>query len=325
LACLGITEPSWFRPLYGDDEPIGQLLRPFPQYQDISSGAAENVGQSSFNALEMKLERRFRNGLNLLASYTFSKTLTDADSTFPFFSAFASNNFGAQNPFNLKTEKTLSYQDTPHALVISYLYELPVGPGKKYLNHGVASKVLGGWQISGVHRYQSGSPVIMNSFAESPPFSGGNFKYSRVSGVPIYSPDKSHFNPDVSTGCQENDDGTFTPLNPSNNYFNCAAFFDQNAPGVVGQQGYSFGNLPLTLGNVRSANYYSEDFAIIKRLPLTETHTLSLKVDIPNAFNRHVFGTLDGFVGSNTFGVPKGPRGVINARRQIQFTLRYQF
>jgi hypothetical protein len=325
LASLGITEPSWFRPLYGDDEPIGQLLRPFPQYQDISSGAAENVGQSSFNALEMKLERRFRNGLNLLASYTFSKTLTDADSTFPFFSAFASNNFGAQNPFNLKTEKTLSYQDTPHALVISYLYELPVGPGKKYLNHGVASKVLGGWQISGVHRYQSGSPVIMNSFAESPPFSGGNFKYSRVSGVPIYSPDKSHFNPDVSTGCQENDDGTFTPLNPSNNYFNCAAFFDQNAPGVVGQQGYSFGNLPLTLGNVRSANYYSEDFAIIKRLPLTETHTLSLKVDIPNAFNRHVFGTLDGFVGSNTFGVPKGPRGVINARRQIQFTLRYQF
>src|SRR5260370_15302568 len=126
----------------------------------------------------MKLERRFRNGLNLLASYTFSKTLTDADSTFPFFSAFASNNFGAQNPFNLKTEKALSYQDTPHALVISYLYELPVGPGKKYLTHGVASKMLGGWQISGVHRYQSSSPVIMNSYAESPPFSDGNFKYN---------------------------------------------------------------------------------------------------------------------------------------------------
>src|SRR5713101_4416169 len=325
LASLGITEPSWFRPLYGDNEPIGQLLRPFPQYQDISSGAAENVGQSSFHAFETKLERRFRNGLNLLASYTFSKTLTDADSTFPFFSAFASNNFGAQNPFNLKTEKALSYQDTPHALVISYLYELPVGPGKKYLTHGVASKVLGGWQISGVHRYQSGSPVIMNSFAESPKFSGGNFKYSRVPGVPIYSPDKGCFNPALPTGCTENQtDGTFTS-NTSNNYFNCAAFFDQNAPGVVAQQGYSFGNLPLTLGNVRSANYYSEDFAIIKRLPLTESHTLSLKVDIPNAFNRHVFGTLDGFVGSNTFGVAKGPHGVINARRQIQFTLRYQF
>src|SRR5207249_5385071 len=102
-----------------------------------------NVGQSTFNALEAKLERRFRNGLNLIASYTFSKTLTDADSAFPFFSAFASNNFGAQNPFNLKTEKALSYQDTPHAVVLSYLYELPAGPGKKYLSHGVGSKVLG--------------------------------------------------------------------------------------------------------------------------------------------------------------------------------------
>ncbi|MBZ5654549.1 MAG: carboxypeptidase-like regulatory domain-containing protein [Acidobacteriia bacterium] len=326
LASLGITEPSWFRPLYGDGEPIGQLLRPFPQFQSISSGTAENVGQSSFNALEMKLERRFRNGLNLLASYTFSKTLTDADSTFPTFSGFASNNFGAQNPFNLKTEKALSYQDTPHALVISYLYELPVGPGKKYLNHGIASKVLGGWQISGVHRYQSGSPVIMNSYAPSPPFSGGNFKYSLIPGVPIYSPDKASFNPNLSTGCQENTtDGTFTPLNPSNNYFNCAAFLDQNADGLVAQRGYTFGNLPLTLGNVRSDPYFSEDFAIIKRLPITESHVLSLKVDIPNAFNRHVFGTLDGYIASSTFGVPKGPRGVINARRQIQFTFRYQF
>jgi hypothetical protein len=325
LASLGITEPSWFRPLFSNTEPIGQLLRPFPQYQDISSGVLENVGQSTFNALEAKLERRFRNGLNLIAAYTFSKTLTDADSAFPSFSAFASNNFGAQNPFNLKSEKALSYQDTPHAVVISYLYELPAGPGKKYLSHGPASKVLGGWQIGAVHRYQSGSPVIMNSFAPSPPFSGGNFKYSLIPGVPIYSPNKASFNPSLASGCTENPaNGTFTS-NTTNNYFNCAAFLDQNAPGLVAQRGYSFGNLPLTLGNVRSQHYFSEDFSIIKRTAIAEGHSLILKVDIPNAFNRHIFGTLDGFVGDSTFGVPKGPRNVINAIRQIQITLRYQF
>jgi hypothetical protein len=325
LASLGVAIPNWFIPLYGSNEPIGQLLRPFPQYQGISSGVVENVGQSSYNALQTKLERRFRNGLNLLASYTFSKTLTDADSSFPFFSAFASNNFGAQNPFNLKSEKTLSYQDTPHAVVISYIYELPAGPGKKYLSHGVASKVLGGWQIGGVHRYQSGSPVIMNSFAPGPVFSGGNFKYSRVPGVSIFSPDKSSFNPALPTGCTENPaTGLFTS-NTTNNYFNCAAFFDQNAPGLVAQRGYQFGDLPLTLGNVRSDNYYSEDFAITKRTLIAEGHTLLLKVDIPNAFNRHIFGTLDGNITSGTFGIPKGPRGVINASRVIQITLRYQF
>ena len=185
--------------------------------------------------------------------------------------------------------------------------------------------VLGGWQVGAVHRYQTGSPVIMNSFAPSPPFSGGNFKYSLVPGVAIYSPDKSSFNPESPTGCSENSvDGTFTS-NTTNNYFNCAAFIDQNAPGLVAQRGYTFGNLPLTLGNVRSDSYFSEDFAIVKRTAITEGQSLILKVDIPNAFNRHIFGTLDGFVGSSTFGIPKGPRAVINASRVIQITLRYQF
>lgn len=327
LASVGVTLPGWFIPLYGSSEPIYQALRPFPQYQDINSDCClENVGQSTFNALEAKLERRFRNGLNLIASYTFSKTLTDADSANWFFSAFASNNFGAQNPFNLKTEKALSYQDTPHAVVISYLYELPAGPGKKYLSHGPASKVLGGWQIGAVHRYQSGSPVIFNSFANSPKGSGGNFKFSRVPGVPIYSPNKSSFNPALPTGCHENADGTFTSLT-SNNYFNCAAFFDQNVDSLVNQRGYLFGDLPLTLGNVRSEHYFSEDFAIIKRTAISESHSLIFKADIPNAFNRHIFGTLDGNIsGENAFfGVPKGPRATINAIRQIQLTLRYQF
>jgi len=326
LASLGVSIPSWFVPLYGSSEPIGQLLRPFPQYQGIGSSCClENAGQSTFNALEAKLERRFRNGLNLLASYTYSKTLTDADSLFPFFSAFQSNNFGAQNPFNLKTEKALSYQDTPHAVVLSYLYELPAGPGKKYLSHGPASKVLGGWQIGGVHRYQSGSPVIMNSFAPSPVFSGGNFKYSLIPGVPIYSPNKSSFDPALPSGCSENSaDGTFTS-NTTNNYFNCAAFLDQNAPGLVAKRGYLFGNLPLTRGDIRSEHYFSEDFSIIKRTELAEGHSLIFKADIPNAFNRHIFGTLDGFILDSTFGVPKGPRGTINSRRVIQLTLRYQF
>lgn len=337
LASLGVTVPSWFIPLYGSTEPIGQVLRPFPQYQGIST-ALENVGQSTYNALEAKLERRFHNGLNLLAAYTFSKTLTDADSAFPFFSVFQSNNFAGtvQNPFNLKTAKTVSLQDTPHAVVISYLYELPAGPGKKYLSHGVGSRVLGGWQIGGVHRYQSGTPTLFNTFAPSPLFSGGNFKYS-LTGAPIYSPNKSSFNPALgSSGCVEDPNtGLFTnqhvivngvDMGPStNNYFNCAAFFDQNAPGLVAQRGYKFGDLPNILGNIRSQHYFSEDFSIIKRTAISETHSLIFKADIPNAFNRHIFGTLDGNPLDNNFGIPNGPRSVVNARRQIQLTLRYQF
>jgi hypothetical protein len=330
LASLGVTIPSWFIPLYGPNKPIDQLLRPFPQYLGISTDAFENLGQSTFNALEVKLERRFHNGLNVLASYTYSKTLTDADSAQPFFSGFGTNTtFGVQNPFNLKAEKAVSYQDVPHALVLSYLYELPAGPGKKYMSHGVASKVLGGWQIGAVQRYQSGSPAsILFGSVPSPEASGGNFMLSRVPGVPIYSPNKSSFDPAKgSSGCTENTQtGLFTSTS-TNNYFNCAAFFDPNAPGLVAQRGYVFGDSSIRYSNIRSDRYFSEDFAIVKRTAITEGQYLILKVDIPNAFNRHIFGQLDSGITSNTFGAPAGRNfgATSNNVRQIQFTFRYQF
>lgn len=328
LASLGVSVPSWFVPLYGpNNDTVGQLLLPFPQYQSISSSCClENLGQSTYNALQAKLERRFRNGLNLLASYTFSKTLTDADSTFPVFTGFNSNVFGAQNPRNLKAEKSVSYQDVPHAFVLSYLYELPAGPGKKYLSHGPASKVLGGWEVGGVHRYQTGSPFLLNAFATSPPFTGGNFRYTILPGIPLLSRNASSFNIfGANSGCTENPDGTFSP-NSSNNFLNCAAFLDPNAASLVAQRGYAFGNAPVMFSNIRGPRYINEDFSVVKKTTLSETRSLVFKLDIPNAFNRHSFGSLDGNVTSGTFGVPGGGgHAVLNPPRQIQITLRYQF
>jgi hypothetical protein len=337
LATLGVSVPSWFEPLYGPSpqnpsphDTVGQLLRPFPQYLDVGGSnngmcsCLENLGISTYNAFQAKLERRFRNGLNLLASYTYSKTLTNADSAIPVFSGFSSNEFAAQDPFNPKTQKALSYQDTPHTLVISYIYELPVGPGKKYLNHGVASKILGGWQIAGVQRYQSGTPTILNTNAESAPQTDGAFRYSLVPGVPILAPNHGSFDPTANTGCKENADGTFTP-NSTNNFFNCAAFIDPNASGLVAQRGYVYGNAPLVLGNVRSQRYFNEDFAILKRTTIFEHQAIVFKADIPNAFNRHVFDTLDGGVTDGNFGAPKGNLAVVSPIRQIQLTLRYEF
>ena len=339
LASLGVTVPSWFEPLYGPtgvnpgNDTVAQILRPFPQYLDIGGSnngkcaCLENLGTSTYNALQVKLERRFRNGLNLLASYTYSKTLTNADSAIPVFSGFSSNDFAAQNPFNPKSQKALSYQDTPHILVLSYLYELPAGPGKRYLSHGVASKVLGGWQIGGVQRYQSGTPTILNTFVPSPPGTDGAFRLTLVPGVPILAPNHGSFNgtntSSQNSGCFDHADGTMTP-NSSNNFFNCAAFMDPNAPNLVTQRGFVYGNAPLVLGNVRSQRYFNEDFAIQKRTVLHENHAIIFKTDIPNAFNRHVFGTLDGWPGDSNFGAPKGLT-VVSPIRQIQFTLRYEF
>jgi hypothetical protein len=339
VTSLGLTVPSWFEPLYGPtginpgNDTVAQLLRPFPQYLDIGGSnnnmcsCLENLGISTYNAFQAKLERRFRNGLNLLASYTFSKTLTDADSAIPVFSGFQSNEFAAQNPFNPKSQKALSFQDTPHMLVLSYLYQLPAGPGKKYLNHGVGGKVLGGWQIGGVQRYQSGTPTVLNTYVESPPGTDGAFRLSLVPGVPLLAPNHASFSATntsaAPSGCNENADGTYTAQS-TNNYFNCAAFFDPNASNLVAKRGFVYGTAPLILGNFRSQAYFNEDFSILKRTPFRENNAIVFKVDIPNAFNRHVFGTLDGWPGDSTFGAPKG-LSVSSPTRQIQLTLRYEF
>ena len=333
LHSLGITVPSWFTPGWGSGSTqnvIGQLLRPFPQYGAITTSCClENLGQSTYNALETKLERRFHNGLNLLASYTFSKTITDADSSFSTETGFNSNVFGAQNPYNLKGEKAVSYQDIPQTFVLSYLYELPVGPGKKYLTHGVASKVLGGWQVSGIQRYQSGSPTVINEYATANPFSTGNYRYSLIG-----SPLPSHLaqwtpaqNSSWNSGCVETANGMFTPASATNPVTaNCSAFEDPSKTSFAAGGGYVFGNIPSVVSWWRSPGYKNEDFSVIKRTTIREGQVLMFKLDIPNAFNRHVFGAIDGNPTDPFFGVPGGGgHAVINAPRTLQATLRYEF
>jgi Carboxypeptidase regulatory-like domain len=356
LASLGKTVPSWFVPGWGSNATIGQLLRPFPQYGNITSNCClENLGQSTYNALQATLERRFRNGLNLLASYTFSKTLTDADSSFSTETGFNSNVFGAQNPYNLKGEKAVSYQDIPHTFVISYLYELPLGPGKRYLSHGVASKVAGGWQISAIQRYQAGSPTIINEYATANPYSTGNYRYSLIPGQERFGsgawtpsnqltsnggrtltsvtpgPNGKNGTPNFSggwssSGCNSAS-GIFSAADPNNpTPVNCAAYMDPSAASLAAGGGYVFGNIPTAVSWWRSPGFKNEDFSITKRTATREGQAILLKFDIPNAFNRHTFGGITGNPGDSYFGVPGGGgHSVLNGPRQIQATIRYEF
>ena len=343
LSSLGVSVPSWFVPGWGGAATVGQLLRPFPQFGNINTtDGLEDLGQSTYHALQAKLERHFRNGLNLLAAYTFSKTLTDADSSYPTFTGNQSNVFGAQNPFNLRAEKQVSYQDIPQTLVLSYIYELPVGPGKRYLSHGVASRLLGGWQIGGVQRYQSGSPMFISEFATNPgtlsgQLSSGNYRFSLLPGQPMFVSNRAHWTPSLgpnyNSTCIENSDGTFG-FAPGNNaqIVNCPGLIDPSAFSLAHGGGFVYGNLPTTFGNWRSPGYMEEDFSIIKRTTIRESHVISFKLDIPNAFNRHIFGTGGGAPATYnpTFGTPGftffgTPNGGLNPARQIQATLRYEF
>jgi len=351
LASLGVTVPSWLPPLYGGNPTVSQVLRPYSQFQTIATdGGLENLGQSTYNALFVKLERRFRNGLNLMASYTYSKTLTDADSNYPLFTAFNSGVW-AQDSFNLKNNKAVSFQDVPHALVLSYIYELPVGPNKKFINKGGAvGKIVGGWQVSGIQRYQSGSPTSFNCNATGIPSNSGNICLDRVAGQSWLASTSGNFNgPDAYAllqvanyqqkqgnpqyqppaglswgyGCNTNQ----TPPPGAVAYFNCNGFADTNSTSNVASRGYAFGNIPRTVGNIRSANYYNEDFSVIKNTTIYEGYTIQFRTDFLNAFNRHSFAPADSTWNSTTFGIPNGGGSgiVINYPKTVQFSLRFQF
>ena len=96
---------------------LGQALRPTPQYlQEFNSQNRrfyEGTGTSTYHALQVKADKRFSRGLSFLVAYTWSKTLTDAESQFSEFSGFT------ENPYNRKAEKSYSINDYPHNLVLT--------------------------------------------------------------------------------------------------------------------------------------------------------------------------------------------------------------
>ncbi len=121
-----------FQTNFGGNGTVAQALRPFPQFLEIGE-ILENVGQSNYNAGFVRVQRSFTNGFSLLFSYTWSKTLTNADSQFP---GIGAGGNAIQDPFNLKGEKSYSTQDLPQVFTAAYLYELPFGARKRFLNQG---------------------------------------------------------------------------------------------------------------------------------------------------------------------------------------------
>jgi hypothetical protein len=317
---VGVTQPfAGFDALWHGAQ-VQRALRPFPQYDFIDSGCClQNVGMSSYNALLVSVERRFRDGLNLLGSYTWAKQVTNSDSLLP------NNGVGVaqvQNVNNLHDEKAISAQDVPHTVVLSWLYQLPFGPGRHWVNHGFASYVVGGWQVGGVQRYMSGQPFSFCCASGIPGFQN-QIRFNRVSGSDLKSPayHQGRINP---IGAQ-------TAIPSTNTLFNLdtirqpegGAFFDQNAVANRGQFGaFSLGNMPRVTGEVRTPKYSNEDFSILKNTTIHENIVFQLKFELLNAFNRHTFSIPDTAPNDNLFGVPNG---TLTNPRNVQITGRINF
>jgi hypothetical protein len=125
-----------------------QLLRPFPRFTTVAL-FRDNVGNSSYNAAALKLEKRLSHGLTVNASFTFSKLIDDASSVFSqtIFTGPVLNSTGAADAFNRHLEKDISSGDIPRVFALGWVYDIP------------RVWKLAGWQIAGLIRAQSGDAV----------------------------------------------------------------------------------------------------------------------------------------------------------------------
>jgi hypothetical protein len=347
----GIAAPfPQFDANWGGNPPLQLALRPFPQYDFIDQGCClENVGMSSFDALIATVERHYHQGLTMLASYTFGKTFTDADSALP-------NNALGETPqdtdvFDLHMEKAISGLDLRHIFVFSGSYELPFGKGKQFLNHGVLAQVAGGWEFSTIERLQSGQPVSFGCGWGVPGFEncmrfgrypGAKLKsqvyaqkgqkgidpfFVNAPGVSVDPTVNTMFNLEYSDVVDGDANAAGKPIgfyDVNNNYNrDCTTASQPNCNGGLNQP-YAFNTgIPRVTSEVRTPPYLNNDMAIIKKFPFYENYTLMLKAELINTFNEHSFSWPDGQPYDwGTFGMPGGTK---NSPRNVQLTARFQF
>jgi hypothetical protein len=281
--------------------PVSQALLPFPQYAGGSVAFFfPYFGTSHYDSLQVVLSHRLSKGLGFLVSYAYQKTIGLTDSQLYGYTG------GAQDVNNRKLERSVASFDHPQVLRLTWIYELPFGKGRQYLNRGgVANQILGGWTLTGIQSYQSGDPLTIESGLDNSYLYNGDIRGDVLKGVSLRIPADQAFDYAGGTGQA---------------YLNPAAF--AAPPTTVNGVALRLGNSGRVLGWLRGPRNPSENFGIFKRFPFREAGFVEFRCDMFNAFNRAGRGDPDTNLSDSTFGrildVGSGPR-------EIQLALRLTF
>jgi carboxypeptidase family protein/TonB-dependent receptor-like protein len=268
-------------PLSTETVRRSQLLRPFPQYTEVSR-FRDAVGDSIYHGMTVRVDKRLGNGLLFQAAYTVSKQINNVSENF-------FSRAGYIDPNNLSLSRSVGEYDRPQILALSYIYQLPLGPGKRWLKGGWAGRLLGNWQISGITNIASGVPVVITApGATSLPGVG-------ATAVKLKSPI-------LPKGEQSID-----------------RWFDTSAFAVP--QPFTLGSDSRTQPNLRAPGIKTFDLMFSRSQQIKERVNLQLRAELFNAFNTPQFGEPVGGVTSRDFGKIISSGG----GRSIQLGLRFSF
>jgi hypothetical protein len=196
--------------------------------------------------------------------------------------------------FNRALDKSLASTDQPHVLTFSYIYELPVGPGKKYMSKGVGSVILGGWKVTGLQMYASGLPISVTMNNNLAIFNAGQ----RPNVV------SSAIRSSVSSGDFDPGRGDL--------WLNASAFATPAA--------YTFGNAPRYTW-ARAMTTRNESIGLLKDTKFGERFNWQFRFEASNPFNRVVWGAPTSNFSSVSFGRITSAGG----SRQITLGTKFYF
>jgi hypothetical protein len=288
-----ITDPN--SPLSSSQVQEAQLEVPHPQFTYVTTDVLP-IANSIYHGLQATIEKNYSNGLQLLVSYVWSKSIDDSsvdDDNVTWLGSFLS----LQDPNKPGLERSLSTFDIPHVFQLSYTYDLPIGRGKAFLGNmpRLLDAVVGGWKTNGVWRDSAGRPLAMSTYDGT--------------SLPTYGSQR----PNLVGQPRRNHGHDWI-----NNYFTNPEVF--RLPPL-----YALGNTPRTIGAVRTPSVFSANLSIEKEFNLESIRKgmrLELRLEAQNAFNHPVFGTPDTAVDDPSFGVISY---TANAPRQVQLGLKAYF
>lgn len=246
---------------------------------------------SILNAATVRIRKRMSKGLAVNAVYVFSKSIDDASSI------GGGSVTVIQNPFDLSAERALSSFDQTHSLTGNWIYDLPFGDNRRFLNKGWISHAIGGWQWSGGFTIASGlyfTPIVTGSTTDINRGVTSSIRANVVPGQP------------------------FTLANPTTKeWFNTAAFCITGQPNCAGPKVYGDAGRDIIEGPWQ----YNFNMAINKTITIRETRSLELRLSATNIFNTPYFSSINTAVNSLTFGQVTG----VSNMRRITMVARFRF
>ncbi|HVH89106.1 MAG TPA: TonB-dependent receptor [Terriglobales bacterium] len=244
---------------------------------------------SNYNSLQARFDRKFKNGFLLTTSYTWAKALA-------YRSDMGADDGGPDNYLDFQRNYTVTSRNRAHTFVQSYVYELPFGKNKRFLNSGAASWILGGWGVSGVLTRMSGTPLHFTADGKAPNAPGSTQYPNQVAPFHMLG-------------------GIDTAL-----WFDTTAFVQPQGNGVLGNmRRYQFSG----------PGFFNLDAAVFRNFPIRERMGFEFRAEAFSVTNTPHFSNPSTSITSSTYGRITGTGdqngGVGDGNRTMELSARFTF